>query len=298
VLYRYGGFGGQSPADGQRRFINDAERFLEIRQSLSRACASNPNAVVGIAPHSLRAVTRELLESVLGANGETCPVHVHIAEQKREVADCLGWSRRRPVEWLLENMPVDERWCLIHATHMSEQETKSVAASGAVVGLCPTTEANLGDGLFDAVAFQTDRGRYGVGSDSNISVSPVEELRWLEYGQRLRHRRRNVLAGGAGRSTGRALLERVLAGGAQACGRDIGRIAAGARADFIALDTEHPAFHRRSGDELLDCWIFSGSGNRVRDVFVGGRRVVTDGIHEREQAVEARFRRALDELDE
>ncbi len=296
VLYRYGGFGEQPPAEGQRRFVNDAGAYLEIVRALVSAGEQNSNAAVGLAPHSLRAVSSGLLDEVLSAAPPTGPIHVHIAEQEKEVADCLDWSACRPVQWLFEHVAVDQRWCLIHATHMSATEMAAVAGSGAVVGLCPTTEANLGDGIFDAVSFQGRGGRFGIGSDSNVSVCPVEELRWLEYGQRLRDRRRNLLAGGTGRSTGRAVLEHALAGGAQACGRPIGRIAKGARADFIVLDTEHSSFHGRTGDDLLDAWIFSGSGRRVRDVYVGGRCVIADGHHAREREVEARFRRTLDEL--
>jgi formimidoylglutamate deiminase len=296
VLYCYGGFGGQPPTQGQRRFVNDTVGFLEIFQALAASCTPNPNATAGIAPHSLRAVSRELLGEIVVGRPRTGPVHLHIAEQEREVVDCVAWSGRRPLQWLMENVAVDSAWCLIHATHTNAEELAAIAASAAVVGLCPTTEANLGDGVFDAAAFQEQGGRYGVGSDSNICVSPVQELRWLEYTQRLHHRRRNVLAGGPDRSTGRSLLEHALAGGAQACGRDIGRIAVGARADFIVLDTDHPSLYGRSRDDLLDSWIFAGTGDHVRDVFVGGRCVVADGIHEREKAIEARFRQTLDEL--
>jgi formimidoylglutamate deiminase len=296
VLYRFGGFGARAPAEAQRRFVNDAEAYLTIVQAIESASEQNGNAAVGLAPHSLRAVSGELLEAVLGPDRPPGPVHIHIAEQEREVAECLQWSSLRPVEWLLEHATVDRDWCLIHATHISEAEMVRIVASGAVVGLCPTTEANLGDGLFDAEAFQRLGGRFGIGSDSNVSVSLVEELRWLEYGQRLLHRRRNVLAGGAGRSTGRAMLEHVLSAGGQACGRPIARIAPGARADFIVLDSAHPSFHGRSRDDLLDSWVFSGSARRVRDVYVGGRCVIADGSHPQEREIEMRFRRALDEL--
>ena len=250
VLYRYGGFGAQEPLAGQRRFLNDANGFLHLVETLLDECGDDPNLATGIAPHSLRAVSKALLDDVLDgfSSRGTHPIHLHIAEQVKEVEDCLAWSGQRPVAWLFANFEVDERWCLIHATHMTEAETRTVATSGAVVGLCPTTEANLGDGLFNAVPFVEANGRFGVGSDSHISVSPVEELRWLEYGQRLNYRRRTVLAGGARRSTGRHLFERVVAGGAQACGRKIGRLEAGYRADLIVLDTDHPALYNRRAD--------------------------------------------------
>ena len=300
VLYRYGGFGAQEPLPGQRRFLNDADAFLHLVDTLLQESNDDPNVATGIAPHSLRAVSKPLLEAVLAGfkDRENRPIHLHIAEQVKEVEDCLAWSGQRPVAWLYDHFDVDERWCLIHATHMTEAETRAMAASGAVAGLCPTTEANLGDGLFNAVSFIEANGRFGVGSDSHISVSPVEELRWLEYGQRLHYRRRNVLAGGTQRSTGRHLFDRVVAGGAQACGRKIGRLEAGYRADLIVLDTTHPTLYHRHADALLDSWLFSGNTNLVRDVYVGGKAVVKNSVHPREEAVATRFRQTLDELME
>ncbi len=298
VLYRYGGFGAQEPLAGQRRFLNDADRFLVIVEKLLEESSDDPNVATGIAPHSLRAVSKDVLGEVLDGFKErgNGPIHIHVAEQIKEVEDCLAWSGQRPVAWLMAHFEVDERWCLIHATHMTASETHAVAGSGAVVGLCPSTEANLGDGLFNAALFIRANGRLGVGSDSHISVSPVEEIRWLEYGQRLKHLRRNVLAGGYRRSTGRPLFERVVAGGAQACGRKIGRIEAGYRADMIVLDTNHPVLYNRRDDALLDSWIFSGNAPLVRDVYVGGKAVVQNGVHAREEDIAARFRQTLDEL--
>ena len=298
VLYRYGGFGAQESADGQRRFLNDADRFLSIVDTLLRESDDDPNVATGIAPHSLRAVSKDLLREVLDefASRGNRPIHIHVAEQVKEVEDCLAWSGQRPVMWLNGHFKVDERWCLIHATHMSASEAWAVASSGAVVGLCPTTEANLGDGVFNAVPFLRAEGRLGIGSDSHISINPVEEIRWLEYGQRLKHLKRNVLAGGARRSTGRHLFERVVAGGAQACGRKTGRIEAGYRADMIVLETDHPLFYNRRDDALLDSWIFSGNASLVRDVYVGGRAVVQDGRHPQEETIRTRFRDSLDEL--
>ena len=295
VLYRYGGFGEQPANPGQARFLNDADGYLSIVEAARSAAANDPNTTVGVAPHSLRAVGMPLLEAVLSSTQEG-PVHIHIAEQVLEVETCLAWSGRRPVAWLYQQIEVDERWCLVHATHMSHDEMAAVVASGAVVGLCPTTEANLGDGVFDALPFLERGGRFGIGSDSNISISPAEELRWLEYGQRLRHQGRNVLAGGPRRSTGRSLLEQVWAGGARACARPIGRILPGCRADFIVLDQDHISLHGLSGDAALDSWIFAGNHNPVRDVYVGGRAVVRNGVHPAESEIELRFRKVLDEL--
>lgn len=292
VLYAASGFGGTPPTEGQRRFIHDGDAFLRLVETLRR---DHPDVTVGIAPHSLRAVPPALLAEVVAASPEG-PVHIHIAEQVMEVEDCRAHTGRRPVEWLLETAPVDARWCLIHATHVTPGEVAGMAGAGAVAGLCPTTEANLGDGLFPAEAFLAAGGAFGIGSDSHISVSPVEELRWLEYGRRLVTRRRTVLAGGPQRATGRALLDGALAGGAQACGRPIGALAPGRRCDVVVLDTAHPLLAMRSGDAVLDSWIFAGNVPLVRDVVVGGRTVVRDGRHPAEESVAARFGRALEVL--
>ena len=300
VLYRYAGFGGQEPVPGQRRFLNDADQFLEIVAELQQATADDANAVVGIAPHSLRAVTPELLHKVLDNFGEG-PVHIHIAEQIPEVASCLEWSGRRPVQWLLENFDVDGRWCLIHATHLTDQEITGLANSGAVAGICPTTEANLGDGIFPTADFLSRGGIFGIGSDSQVSVNPAEELRWLEYVQRLTSNGRNVLAGCYGEkaaaSTGRTLFDGALAGGARACGRRIGKLAVGYRADLVVLDSSHPRLAGRCGDDLLDSWIFSCDENPVRDVFVGGNKVVAGGVHVSEPQIAESFQSAVCELN-
>ena len=196
VLYAAAGFGGQPPGAGQRRFVNGADEFLGLVTSLGRMCADDPQRRVGMAPHSLRAVPPEILAAALDGFDRHAPVHIHIAEQVKEVEDCIAWCGTRPVDWLLSNADVGDRWCLVHATHMTPSETSALAACGAVAGLCPTTEANLGDGLFSLPAYQAGEGRWGIGSDSNVSISPVEELRWLEYGQRLVLRKRGVTASG------------------------------------------------------------------------------------------------------
>lgn len=299
VLYNYGGFGGQDATEGQRRFLNNEDEFIQIVSALYAANANNPQVRIGIAPHSLRAVTPELLGNVVDAlNGfdRKAPIHIHIAEQTKEVDDCVAWSGQRPVEWLYEHHSPDERWCLIHATHMTDEETDAVARSGAVAGLCPVTEANLGDGIFPAQRFAANGGIWGIGSDSHISVNMKEELRWLEYGQRLIHRQRTVLAGGSDRSTGRALYEAALKGGAQACARPVGAIAEGLRADIIVLNTEKTPLAGQSGDALLDTWLFACDTNPISDVFVGGKQIVSDGIHKREERAEADLRRTMREL--
>jgi len=295
VLYAQGGFGAQPPRPGQRRFLHSLDRYARLLERLAGRHRADPQFRLGIAPHSLRAVTPELLRdaiAALDALDPAAPIHIHIAEQTLEVEDCMAWSGQRPVEWLMANQPVDPRWCLVHATHMTELETRNLARSGAVAGLCPTTEANLGDGFFPAGAYLSAGGAIGIGSDSHISVSPVEELRWLEYGQRLLQRRRNRLAGASG-SVGADLYRAALAGGATALGRPIGRLAQGARADLLVLDGEHPALCGKSGDTLIDALVFAGNSNPVRDVMVGGRWVVEEGHHHAEEAMLARFRGAM-----
>jgi formiminoglutamate deiminase len=222
TFYAHSGFGGAAPNPRQRRFINDLDSFARIVEASRTEVRGLPGAAVGVAPHSLRAVTpKELAGVVKIAQGEV--IHIHIAEQTREVEDCLAWSGQRPLEWLLNNQAVDERWCLVHATHATDAEVAGMAASRAVVGLCPITEANLGDGIFPAPPFLEQGGRYGVGSDSNVLLDGAEELRILEYSQRLARRARNVLARAEGQSTGRSLFDAALAGGAQALGaRDAG----------------------------------------------------------------------------
>jgi formimidoylglutamate deiminase len=301
VLYGYGGFGGRSAGTGQRRFLNDVSGFLRLINRLLQRHRGNPQVRVGMAPHSLRAVTAETLkEAVVGLDAfdDKAPIHIHIAEQVKEVEDCRAWSNQRPVEWLLHHQPLGPRWCLVHATHMTEGETARLARTGAVVGLCPTTEGNLGDGFFQGPEYLRNEGAFGIGSDSHISVSPFEELRWLEYGQRLLHRRRAVLAAGGDRSpsVGAAIYRAALAGGAQALGRPIGRLAVGCRADLIVIDTEQPALIGKTGDVLLDAVVFAGNENPVRDVMVGGRWVVTEGRHLAEQTVLKRYRGVLAEL--
>jgi formimidoylglutamate deiminase len=299
TLYTLGGFGERAPQPGQRRFINDAQGFLHIAEALAGAIRNKPLNRLGISPHSLRAAGKSVLAEViegLDATGRQAPIHIHVAEQTKEVEDCLAWSKRRPVDFLLDEFDMSSRWCAIHATHMTAEETKRLAKSGVIAGLCPTTEANLGDGIFNGDTFMRDGGAIAIGSDSHISLSVAEELRQLEYSQRLRDRARNVLAGGPDRSTGRTLFEAALKGGARALDQPMGAIAPGCRADIVVLDTEHPTLLGRVGDQVLDSWIFSGGNACVRDVFVAGERVVKDRHHIREEEIEAGFRAALKRL--
>lgn len=297
VLYAHGGFGGQPIGAEQRRFRTTPAQVLRIAEALDAAAAADPQLAVGLAPHSLRAVTPETLaEAVAGMHDirAEAPIHMHAAEQMREVDDCYAWSGRRPVEYLLDAQRPDARWCLIHATHVTQDELSRLAGTGAVVGLCPTTEANLGDGVFPARAYLAAGGRFGIGSDSHVSVSPIEELRWLEYGQRLTRQQRNVLAqSGHGGSVGATLVRRALAGGAQALARPIGRLAAGHRADLVVLDDRLPALAGIPAEALLDALVFAGNANPVRDVMVGGQWRVRDGRHDAEVEVLADYRAAL-----
>ena len=282
VMYETGNFGGAPATEGQKRFLHSADGYLKLIEALVKKYGKDDDVTLGIAPHSLRAVTPETLKKILDAlpalNLSNCPVHMHVAEQVKEVDDCLSWSKQRPAEWLMNNHEVGARWCLIHATHMTESETKKLAASNAVAGLCPTTEANLGDGIFPAEAYHHAGGRLGIGSDSNVCVSPWEELRSLEYAQRLITRKRNVLFDKATPSVGRTLYMRAAEGGAQALGIKAGKIAKGYRADLAAYSLDDPLLAERKGDAILDTLMF-GLRARPTDVFVAGKRVVAGGRH-------------------
>ncbi len=293
TLYAYSGFGGKPPAEGQRRFINSADSFLAIHETLQAVTAAHPLRRLGISPHSLRAVTPELLREVLGGIGNDGPIHIHVAEQMREVEECLAATGKRPVEFLLEKLKPDARWCAIHATHLTAAETTALAASGMVAGLCPTTEANLGDGTFPASEFS---GKISIGSDSNVIISVAEELRQLEYSQRLRDRARNVLASGPNASTGRSLFDAAVTGGAQALTQPVGAIAIGKRCDIAVLDTEHASMIGRAGDQLLDSWIFSGGNAVVKDMIVAGAHVVQDRQHIREAEIFSTFSQTVRRL--
>ena len=298
TLYAYGGFGGQAPTQGQRRFINDADGYLGIYSRLMDQAKGHPLRRVGISPHSLRATTPDLVKTVIAGIDPASPIHIHVAEQTKEVDDCVAFSGHRPVEMMLGAFDVSSRWTAIHATHMTTEETRRLAASGAIAGLCPTTEANLGDGIFPAADYLAAGGAFAIGSDSHISVSPAEDLRMLEYSQRLRDRTRNALAAGAGRSTGRSLFDAALKGGAVSMAQPVGAIAPGRRCDITVLDGEHPALIGRSGDDALDSWIFSAGNAVVKDVIVGGRVVVKDRHHFDEDRIARRFGAAIRRLSQ
>jgi formimidoylglutamate deiminase len=277
VMYAHGGFGGEAPKDAQRRFINDPESYLRLFERLEKSCGERNR--LGTAFHSLRAVTPDEMTAVLQGMQPGMPIHIHIAEQQKEVDDCVAWGGKRPIEFLYDKWNVTEDWCLVHATHADDAEVKRMAESGAVVGICPTTEANLGDGLFPAVAYTEAGGRWGIGSDSHVSVTVFEELRWLEYGQRLKHERRNRLHGGKQGNVGGYLYGAALEGGAQAMGQKVGKIAPGYAADFLVLDGRDPLVANSTGDDILSRWLFAGSRSMIRDVMVAGDWVIQDGRH-------------------
>ncbi|MFZ5691041.1 MAG: formimidoylglutamate deiminase [Pseudomonadota bacterium] len=278
-LYTYGGFGDAAPNPGQIRFINPTDRFVTLMERSRDVVSKLPGAAIGIAPHSLRAVSPEQLREVAAvfASG---PVHIHAAEQTKEVDDCLASLGARPVQWLLDEMGIDRRWCLIHATHMTDDETIRLGQSGAVAGLCPLTEGSLGDGIFNGEAYLGANGRFGIGTDSNIQVDASAELRQLEYSQRLKARARNVMTMKEGESTGRSLYMRALAGGAQALGQPIGALAPGYRADIVVLDADHPDLAGATSDDMrLDIFIFSAGRSLIRTVIASGKPVVEQGRH-------------------
>jgi formiminoglutamate deiminase len=294
TLYMHGGFGGTAPNDGQKRFLNNPDHFAALLARARKIVKALPDARVGIAPHSLRAVTPAALAQAVAANPGG-PMHIHAAEQVKEVEDCVAALGLPPVAWLLENADVDRRWCLIHATHMTPDETKAFAASGAVAGLCPLTEASLGDGIFDGARFLEAGGRFGVGTDSNIQIEAAAELRQLEYTQRLRDRTRNVLTIREGESTGSRLYASALAGGAQALGRRIGAIEAGKRADIVVLDPDHPDL--AGGQHTwLDAYVFVAGRALIKTVMVGGETVVQDGHHKHRDAITQRYRKVVARL--
>ncbi|MFT3663982.1 formimidoylglutamate deiminase [Piscinibacter sp.] len=285
VLYQTSGFGAKPPRADQKRFLNRVDELLRIVEALRAQDIRS-----GVAPHSLRAVPPPALKDLVDgitALDPGAPIHIHVAEQTQEVDDCLAWSGARPLQWLLDHAPVDSRWCLVHATHLDDAERAGAARAGAVIGLCPSTEANLGDGLFDLPAWT---GAWGIGSDSHASVDAAEELRLLEYGQRLARRQRNV-----------GLAERMwntaVAGGAQAAGRAVAGLAPGQQADFVRLadamlDDLAPA------ERLASHLFASHRRDAVRDVWVAGRRVVQAGRHAAAPAAERGFLAARGRLRE
>lgn len=289
VLYSYGGANAEPLSGGQRRFGCTLDAFLTLR-ARSRAHLA-ADGVLGTAPHSLRATTPDQLSALVTALPEG-PMHIHAAEQQPEVEQVTAWLGTRPVAFLLERIGIGSRWTLIHATQMTGTETAGLATSGAVAGLCPITEANLGDGIFPGAAYRAAGGLFGVGSDSNVRISLAGELRSLEYSQRLQHRARNMLAD-PGDSVGETIFRAVLSGGAQALGRASGGIRPGVLADLVAIDRDDLVLSALGDGQLLDGWLFAAGDRVVREVWSAGRAVVRDGRHVKRDAIEARYRQAM-----
>ena len=295
VFYRYGGCDQRPLGEGQIRFGNDPGRFADLFEGAGEALAALPgDARIGLALHSLRAVAPDDIAPI-AALLEAGPIHMHLAEQQAEVDEVQAAWGQRPVAWLLDHLPVDQRWCLIHCTQMEPLETIGLAKTGAIAGLCPITESNLGDGIFDGVRWLDAGGRLAVGSDSNIRIALSEELRTLDYSQRLRDGSRAALAVSE-RSTGRRLFEAINQGGAMAAGRDCGRIEEGALADLMALDGEAIDLSGRHGDTLLDSYVFAGDDRMVTDVWSAGRHQVRAGLHVARDVIVNRYRAVMSEL--
>jgi formimidoylglutamate deiminase len=282
VMYETANFGGIPAHEGQKRFVHTVDAFLELLETLSVRYGNAEGVTLGVAPHSLRAVTpeslRRIVDALPGFGLADCPIHMHVAEQEKEVSDCVAWSSRRPAEWLFDHQEINYRWCLIHATHTTEKEVQRIAKSGATIGFCPTTEANLGDGIFLAESYLRARGSFAIGSDSNVCVSPWEELRLMEYAQRLNARKRAALCTESTPSVGRTLFTAAATGGAKALGIRAGQIASGCRADLVALSRDHALLAEKAGDAILDTLIFAITP-KITDVFVAGKRVIKNGTH-------------------
>ncbi|MFZ6735478.1 formimidoylglutamate deiminase [Undibacterium sp. Ji42W] len=287
VLYSYADFGEHALRHDQRRFSTNVAEIMQLIEALDGK--RNGQVEVGVAPHSLRAASMSQIRELVAALPAARPIHIHIAEQQKEVDACIAYSGKRPVELLLDSGLLNERWCLVHATHLNKAEVQGIASSGAVAGICTTTEGNLGDGFFDLPDYIEASGRFGIGSDSHVSQSPVEELRWLEYGQRLRLQGRNIASVTGQRKVGDFLYQSALQGGAQASGRKLGQLATGYRADMVVLDDAHPNLAGISSADLLNTWIFAGNDNLVRDVYVGGKLAVQNGKHLQQDEIQAAY---------
>jgi formimidoylglutamate deiminase len=299
VLYRFSGFGATPANEGQKRFINSVEQFNQLVSGCFVLSEQYSNSNVGIAPHSLRAVDKDsLIQAVnhVRSLDKKAPIHIHIAEQQQEVDDCLAHYGQRPVEWLLNNAELDQQWCLIHATHINEQEQKGIIATQAIAGICPTTEANLGDGIFPTTEFLENKGTFAIGSDSHISVNPIEELRWLEYAQRLIKQQRAILASNEQASVGQNLWQKAASGGAQSTNSNTGELALGKQADLLVLKSSKLALFAQDEQHLLDSVIFASQTNLIDDVMVNGQWVIKAGAHKNEQQAEKDFSEMLARL--
>jgi len=299
VLYQHSGFGEQMPTDGQKRFINSTEQFNQLVSDSFTLSEQFANTNIGIAPHSLRAVDKtSLMSAVKHVRGldKQAPIHIHISEQQKEVDDCLKHYGKRPVQWLLDNIELDKHWCLIHATHLDESERKGIIAKEAIAGICPTTEANLGDGIFPTTEFLDENGTIAIGSDSHISVNPIEELRWLEYAQRLIRQKRAILASKEQASVGQNLWQKAAMGGAQSTNSNTGSLAIGKQADLLVLDSNKTKLFANAHQHLLDSVIFASQQNPVADVMVNGIWQIRDQQHTEQEQTSDNFAQLLKKL--
>ncbi|MCY4142831.1 MAG: formimidoylglutamate deiminase [Gammaproteobacteria bacterium] len=294
ILYERAGFGQPGPLAEQGRFAMDVSEYIEHFESARARSSASTN--IGVGAHSLRAVSQESLAKLADIAGrEQCPLHIHIAEQTAEVEQCLMQHQARPVEWLFKEFAPNEHWCLVHATHVTSDELESMARSNAIVCLCPTTEANLGDGIFPLRDWLELEGHIAIGSDSHISLNPFEEMRWLEYGQRLSSLSRNV-ASVPHNHCGRNLLEKILEGGAQACGHGATGLQVGLPADLVVLDLDHPMLAGHTSESILDALVFSGLDLPISRVMVAGKWQVIDGLHVEHQGIGSEYSKVVDNL--
>jgi len=299
VLYQFAGFGEQEPNQGQKRFINSTKQFNQLVSDCFQLSKNYVNTNVGIAPHSLRAVNKQGIEQAVAhvrSLDSKAPIHIHIAEQQQEVDDCLNYHGKRPVQWLLDNIELDKHWCLIHATHIDEQEQQGIVDSQAIAGICPTTEANLGDGIFPTLEFLSLNGTFAIGSDSHISVNPIEELRWLEYAQRLTKQKRALLANKNTPSVGQHIWQQAAFGGAQSTSSNTGCLAVGKQADWLVLDKKQTNLYANNLQHLLDSVIFASRENTIQDVMVNGQWVIKNGKHQIEESSAENFTALLAKL--
>ena len=294
VLYSFADFKDQALREDQRRFRTNVDDILGLIGDLE--ALRSAQVEVGVAPHSLRAANPQQIQEVVKALPKDRPIHIHIAEQMREVEASLAATGQRPVELLLNTQDVDARWCLVHATHLTSSEVRGIAQRGAVAGICTTTEGNLGDGFFELPEFIEMGGVFGIGSDSHVSQSAVEEVRWLEYGQRLRLQKRNVASVAGRRRVADFLWRECLKGGAQASGRRVGQLSSGYRADLIVLDADHSNLHGLANEQVLSSFVFSGNDNLVRDVYVGGSMRVQNQRHLHQEQIQNDFRACMQAL--
>lgn len=299
VLYQFSGFGEQTPNKGQKRFINSTTQFNKLVSDCFILSKEYSNTNVGIAPHSLRAVNKESLTKAVThvrLLDKNAPVHIHISEQKKEVDDCLNHYGKRPVQWLLDNIELDKHWCLIHATHIDEHERQGIIAKQAIAGICPTTEANLGDGIFPTTEFLAENGTLAIGSDSHISVNPIEELRWLEYAQRLTKQQRAILATTEQSSVGQNLWQHAALGGAQSTNSNTGSLSLGKQADLLVLEHEKTKLFANSNQYLMDSVIFASQQHPIKDVMVNGVWVVRNQQHNEQAESANKFAALLTQL--